>query len=200
MLCICTQELLKKDYADDDIDLLFFKELCFSVPESMYLDILDVPDLQHTFLIRNPALSTPSFYKMCKNELQCEVNLNEAGFRQLYAFYKCVKKSCKTPVTVIDASDLQANPDAVIKQYCQSIGITFEPHMTSWERGPVPGVSRGWSPWMSTIEKSTGFVRIDYEDQKRVQTDGLPVEVQEYIEECMPYYSEMSKDCFKICP
>lgn len=72
--------------------------------------------------------------------------------------------------------------------------------MTSWEKGPAPGVSRGWSPWMTTLEKSTGFVRVDYKDQKRVQTDGLPVDVQEYIEECMPYYSEMSKDCIKVFP
>ena len=188
------QEVLKKDYSNAGIDLLFLKEQCFSVPESMYQEILNLPDVQHTFLIRNPALTIPSFYKMCKDEIGCEVNWNEAGYRQLYDFYKRVsERSRKSSIVVIDASDLQANPDYVMKHYCESIGVPFEPHMTSWAQGPVPGVSRGWHQWVQTLEKSTGFIQIDYANQKQPQIERLSNEVQEYIEECMPYYEEMSE-------
>ena len=100
-----------------------------------------------------------------------------------------------TPPIIVDANDLQASPNTILKRYCDCIGVNFELHMTSWEAGPVPGASRAWARWLSNVEASTGIMQIDHTSQKPAAgLEKLPLEVQEHIEECRQYYLEMFQD------
>ena len=172
--------------------------MAFSIPESMYREVANMPGVQHTFLIRDPSLSLPSLYKICSNEFRCDLDLREAGFKQMFNLYKLVRENCDQSPVVVDASDLQADPIEIMKLYCTLTGIRFESHMTSWDMGPVPGVSRGWAPWLSSIEKSSGIIQVDYANQKPPCLEILPVEARDYVEECQPYYMEMNKERIKI--
>ena len=100
-------------------DLLFTKELAFCIPEAMHGQIATMPGVQHTFLIRDPALVLSSYIKADSDVTSHEFDLKEAGYKQLYPeLYKCVKESHDTVPVVVDASDLQANPNEIMKLYC----------------------------------------------------------------------------------
>lgn len=151
-----------------------------------------MPNIQHTFLIRDPKRAISSYFKTSKNLtykdefLQCE-----AGFKELCDFYRLVKRVTLTTPIVIDAYDLQANPTETLKQYCEGIGIPFEPHMTTWEQGTsIPGVNKCWEEWVSAVVGSPGIIQADYR-QQRVLLDGLPKEILDCIDECQLYYEEM---------
>lgn len=190
------QELIRNGHTD--FDILFMKEMTFSIPESMYREVANMPGVQHTFLIRDPSRSLPSLCTLCSNELGCDLDVREAGFKQTFNLYKLVRENHDKSPVVVDASDLQANPTEIMKLYCTLTGIRFESHMTCWDMGTVPGVSRGWEQWLSSIEKSTGIIQVDYANQKPTCLENLPVEVCDYVEECQPYYAEMHKERIKI--
>ena len=196
MLHSTLQELIRND--QKDFDIVFMKEMTFTVPESTYTEIANMPGVQHTFLIRDPALSLSSLHKIYSNEIGCDLSLREAGFKQTFNLYKFVKENCDKSPLVVDASDLQANPKEIMKKYCALTGIRFEPHMTSWEMGPVPAVSRGWAQWLSSIERSTGILQVDHTNQTSACLESLPEEIRDYVEECRPYYMEMYKERIRI--
>ena len=70
--------------------------------------------------------------------------------------------------------------------------------MTSWEPGPVPGVSRGWAEWLKTVESSAGIMQVNRADRKPVCLEQLPEKAQRYVEECQPYYMEMFQQRIKL--
>ena len=194
------QDFILGDYTD--IDLLFTKELAFFIPESLLEAVANMPGVHHTFLIRDPVLSISSFVRTNRSEV-CNSKLDgvnllkeETNYKRLCKLYRCVKESrtSDTPPVIVDANDMQANPNAILKQYCDCIDVKFEPHMTLWEAGPVPGASRAWTRWLSTVELSTGIMQIDHASQKTACLEELPLEAQEHIEECRPYYLEMFQE------
>ena len=90
-----------------DIDLFFTKELAFSIPESMYKQIAAMQNVQHTFLIRDPALVLSSYIRADSCVTSSEFDLKEAGYKQLYQFYTCVRKCYhETSPVIVDANDL----------------------------------------------------------------------------------------------
>ena len=96
-------------------------------------------NLKHTFLIRNPLKSIPSYYRAC-NKCGFPSLPNENGIRELYDLFKTVQQVDPTPV-VVDADDLLMNPRELMEQYCNATGLPFEESMLSW----TPGVVSDWT-------------------------------------------------------
>lgn len=178
------------------------KEMAFFIPEFLLKDIANMAGVHHTFLIRDPALSVSSYVRTNRSEVcngepdGVDLLKAETNYKQLCKLYRCVKECnmSDTPPIVVDANDLQASPNAILKRYCDCIGVNFESHMTSWEAGPVPDVSRAWARWLSTVEASTGIIQVIHASQKPAGLKELPLEVQEHIEECRQYYLEMFQE------
>lgn len=165
----------------------------------MYEDVVKMPNIQHTFLIRDPKRAIYSYSKIGdKLHYKYEFDQSEAGYKELCEFYRLVKRNSLTPPIVIDAYNLQAHPAETMKQYCNGIGIQFESHMTSWKPGPIPGVGKCWQEWLSGVVTSTGFIQVDYSKQKAVPLDEMSKEVLDCIKFCQPFYEEMLADCYKV--
>ena len=171
---------------------MFAKEFAFCIPEAMYEEIARMPNIQHTFLIRDPKRAITSYFKTSNNlTYKDEFLQSEAGFKELCDFYRIVKRFTSLSPIVIDAYDLQANPAETLKLYCEGIGIHFEPQMTTWKQGtPIPGVNRCWEEWVSAVVRSNGIIQADYRHQ-RVHLDGMPKDILNCIDECQSYYEEM---------
>jgi len=156
-------------------------------------------DIIHTFLIREPERAVYSHYKLiasAKNYLGYDgLDIQETllSYRELLKLYNLVKECLGTPPVVVSAADLQAYPDELMKNYCDTVGIQYEPHMTTWEPCPVP-VPGIWVEYHRELKASSGFIP---EEQKPVPLEQLPKEVVQCIDECRPSYEAMLGACIK---
>ena len=115
----------------------------------------------------------------------------------VFTIHHMLKKGA-CPV-VVDAIDLQTHPDETMKSYCETVGIQFDPNMTTWEKGSIETRYKLWSAvWHSTVNQSTGFIKIKPEEQKPVPLHELPQDIIKYIDESRFCYEEMKKACLKV--
>jgi len=193
------KSLLCKDY--DGIDVIFSKDMAYCVENkySIFLDE-DLKEFKHTFLIRDPNKAIPSLYQASTNPKLTGWNYFdpiEAGFRQMYELYDFVRENLDDNPVIVDADDLLDQPDEIMKSYCNDVRIPYEPHMTSWEPGPIPDWDV-WSGWHENALKSSGFTpRIKKNAQAKPQPNH-PEEVLKAIEEAMPHYTYLASR--KIVP
>ena len=82
---------------------------------------------------------------------------------------------------VVDADDLLADPDGMMKAYCTATGIQYEENMTTWEPGPVPD----WlefpmdMEWRAEVMQSNGFI------QRNKTAAPLPRDLPDVVSECI---------------
>jgi hypothetical protein len=77
---------------------------------------------KHFILIRNPLNILPSFDKVVPP------SFFELGIAELVSIYS---ELCElgSPPPVIDADDLQRDPEAVLSGLCEDLGIPYQPQM-----------------------------------------------------------------------
>ena len=193
-------KLLLADYPG--MDLVFAKEHAFSLPETMYEDMVKggFSTFIHTFLIRDPERALYSNYKVIRDNyssIQSLLDPPSGGLYELYKFYNFIKwKKGATPI-VVDAADLQAHPDEIMKCYCEAVGICFDQKMMTWEPATCPNQYDIWAPFNTVINQSSGFIKVTPDQQKPVPLHELPAEVMTHIENNRPQYKEMLQDCIK---
>jgi len=191
--------LLLKEYPG--VDLVFSKEMAYCLPEPLHKEILDT-DIIHTFLIREPARAVYSRYKVIESAnnyvgyVHLDTHETLRSYRDLLKLYNLAKEHLGRPPVVINAADLQAYPDELMKKYCNTVGIQYEPHMTTWEPCPTPGL-HVWAEYHKVVKASSGFIQVKPEEQKPVPLEQLPKEVVQCIDECRPSYEAMLGACIK---
>lgn len=110
-----------------------------------------------TFLIRHPRYAIPSYYRCCIPPLVERTKFfdfmpSEAGYEELRRLFDYCKEtglvgpdvcgqgantfnsdSNSPQICVIDADDLLDDPEGVLRQYCDSIGVDFRQEMLTWD-------------------------------------------------------------------
>lgn len=110
-----------------------------------------------TFLIRHPKFAIPSYYRCCIPPLLDRTGFNpfmpnEAGYEELRRLFDYCKdtglvgpavcgqdnsgvetKPGQLQISLIDADDLLDDPEAILRQYCESIGLEFSKEMLTWD-------------------------------------------------------------------
>lgn len=116
------------------------------------VEILDMPDHTHAFLIRAPERVVASYRN--KNELRSPEML---GFAQVRAYFEReAHRSGKTP-PVVDSDAILANPARQLEELCIAIGISWDPAMLGWAKGPHPDDGIWGAHWYDKVNASTGF-------------------------------------------
>lgn len=148
----------------------------------------------HSFLIRNPQRVVLSHYKASKEYFMTARSRDEIGFTQVHDFYFFLCQHLSTGPVIIDADDLLANPEEMMKLYCKNVGLTYKHGMTKWESG------RGWDPdfrkqmlysdpsWQEKAIKSTGFKE---PTPLPTLSHDIPTEVTQCIQESFIPYNEL---------
>lgn len=108
--------LLTKDY--DGVELIFSKDMAYAIDNHFDL-LLDkkLHEFQHTFLVRDPRRTVLSLYKASMNTQLTGwdyFDAEEAGFTQLKDLYEFVRKHFDENPVVVDADDLQQDPEGTI--------------------------------------------------------------------------------------
>lgn len=151
---------LSKEY--DGVDFVFSKDMAYYLEGNF--DILrkeGLSDYKHSFLIRNSQKAIPSLYRASTNTKKTgwdHFDSKEAGFRQMLDLYDFIVKELKTTPVIIDAEDLLASPEEMMKKYCEATELPYQENMTTWEPRDVPEWDL-WDGWHDAVLKSSGFVR-----------------------------------------
>ncbi|KAK9146072.1 hypothetical protein Sjap_005975 [Stephania japonica] len=140
---------------------------------------------KHFILIRNPLDILPSFDKVVPPSFL------ELGLANLVSLYSELSELGRAP-PVIDAADLQQNPEATLRDLCEDLGIPFQQAMLKWEQGPkqVDGV---WAPWWyKSVHKSTGF------ESKREYPLPFPSSHYDLLEQSLPFYNMLRRKTRRV--
>ena len=159
---------------------LFIKDHAYYIEHIADAAFLD--GFQHTFLIRDPAEALPSYFHKWP-----DLSYAETGYEaQQRLFDKVLAHTGEVP-PIIDAADLVADPVALVRAYCDAVGIAFDEQALSWqppaedpENGPWDG-----GPWHQYLSTSTGFKARSHNPYPDVHDNGR---MQQFYERCLPAY------------
>ncbi|MED6222307.1 hypothetical protein PIB30_063100 [Stylosanthes scabra] len=135
---------------------------------------------KHFILIRNPLDILPSFDKVVAP------SFFELGLAELVRIYNELRELGKPP-PVIDAAELQQDPEGTLRGLCDDLEIPFQPTMLSWEAGPK-SIDGLWAPWWyESIHKSTCF------KQEKKYPQSFPFSLYDLLEQCLPLYNMLRR-------
>ena len=116
---------------------------------------------------------------------------NEIGFAEQRRLFDILQERDGRSPVVIDSDDLLADPPAMVKRYCDAIGIAFIADALSWEPGERSEVL--WydgddSIWHETLKHSDGL-KAQVRDPVDVAT--LPAKLQDYHADFISHYRHL---------
>lgn len=143
------QRVVSQCLAPSDHTVGYQKHMCHHMVDGFPLDWLD--EVTNVFLLRDPARVLKS-YAMKRQT----VTAADIGFHQQRLLFDRVIKGGGSPVAV-DASDIRAAPEKMLRQLCDTVGIAFDPAMLSWPAGARSEDGIWAQHWYDAVWQSTGF-------------------------------------------
>ncbi|KAL8995925.1 MAG: hypothetical protein Q9169_004461 [Polycauliona sp. 2 TL-2023] len=110
------------------------------IPNPTVLPTKVIETFKFIFLIRDPVSAVPSMYRCFipplsdqTDETPQSLNAEEFGYREIRILFDHLRaKDSSTMPILIDAEDLLANPEGIIRPLCSHLGIPFSSSMFSW--------------------------------------------------------------------
>jgi hypothetical protein len=130
---------------------VFFKDTTDVRYPAVLADSGFLAGARHTFLIRRPDEVAASFYAL-KPDMVC----SDIGLERMWELYQAVLDAGGPEPVCLDAADLVRDPAAVMRAYCERLGIEFRPHAMSWS----PGARQEWQRserWHASVSASSGI-------------------------------------------
>ena len=155
--------------------ILFQKHMAHHVRNMPSLDW--IAGLTNFILIRDPLLIASSYF-----ERTGRISVSSTALPDLVKIFDLVSEIAGSQPVVVDANRLLASPRKQLLQLCNSIDISFDDAMLSWEVGrkETDGV---WADhWYQSVRESSGFRPLA---AKSVPTNA---EVIEAAEQARPFY------------
>lgn len=107
---------------------------------------------RHVVLIRHPARVVASYSR--KMEL---LSAEVMGFPQQERLWGQLTAARGAAPAVVDADNILADPEGVLRRLCAVIGLDWDSAMLSWPPGLRPE-DGAWAPhWYDAVWRSTGF-------------------------------------------
>lgn len=158
--------------------VLFFKNMTHHLLD---LNRSFMKNLTNVILTRNPVDMLPSFDKVIKNP-----SIDDVGYKLHIDLIEEFRKN-DIDFVVLDSKNVLLNPEGVLKQLCDHIGMPFDENMLKWKpsKRPEDGV---WAKyWYDNVHKSSGF------SAYKPKTTPFPKHLEPLLKECLPYYNELQK-------
>ena len=162
-----------------------FKDMAYYVPDYIMDDEEFLNRIVNTFMIREPAKTILSYYKVDPN-----VTKDEIGYEYLFKLFRRVADlNDNEPPVVISAEDLEEDPEGTVKAYCEAVGIPFKADSLQWSQRE-PDEWKGWDEWHKDAVASSGI-------QKDMETFDMTIDdephLRSYYEYHLPFYEGMHK-------
>lgn len=110
-------------------------------------------ELRHAFLIRDPGPMLASLASVYPHP-----TLDDTGLPQQVEIFERVRRTTGNLPPIVDAREVLADPERMLRKLCAALGVEFTPRMLSWAPGPraTDGV---WAKhWYDAVVKTTGFL------------------------------------------
>ena len=148
----------------------------------------------HVFLIRNPAKTISSLYNKWPSFDELEV-----GFPEQRALFDLLTALNGVAPLVMDSDDILENPEAMVKAFCDAVGIPFIPEALSWEPGADANVYSWWDggSFHANLKQSTGIKR---QLRSYVEVADAPHRVQQVLRRMKPHYEHLYQHRLKPGP
>jgi hypothetical protein len=186
-------ESIVKSITDDAKNKrVFFKDMCVHIhnPKGYYATSKLLNLFTNTFLIRHPEPSIMSHLK-CNPDMIFE----EVGYDYQYQVFRILCELKGTPPPLIDAFDLENDPEGIIRSYCKLVDIPYIPESLMWTESVPKQFKKGEKTWHVDVVKSTGFQRgMEVFDEQIKNNDKF----KRYYEWSLPFYEAMKK--YRIVP
>ncbi len=133
----------------------------------------------NVFLVRDPREMLPSLI----NQIP-EPTLQDTGLNRQAELFEQMRRWGQSPI-VLEARELLLNPERVLRELCQKVGLAFVPAMLTWVAGPRPEDGVWARHWYHNLHRSTGFQKY------KAKTEPFPERLRPLLEECRPYYERL---------
>ncbi len=107
--------------------------------------------MTNILLTRDPRAMLPSLARQLPDP-----TLADTGLAEQVELLRHVRAG-GGPVVVLDARELLLDPEHVLRQACERLGLPFEPAMLRWPAGPKPEDGVWAEHWYDNARASTGF-------------------------------------------
>lgn len=132
-----------------DRGVLFLKQMVHHLTPDVDLSFLD--ECVNVMLIRDPAEVISSLVNQLPDPTPRDVGLE----RQVTLFRDLCRRGQEPPV--LDARGLLSDPEGVLGELCNRVGIGWDLAMLSWPPGPQPEDGPWSKYWYDNVQRSTGF-------------------------------------------
>jgi hypothetical protein len=167
---------------EGDKAAVFFKDMAYHPFDHIIKDDEFIKRLTHTFLIREPEKTILSHAVM-----NPDLTRDEIGYElEFKLFEKIAAVTGQTPV-LIDADELESDPEGITRAYCEAVGIPFIKDSLSWDPGQVPEWD-SWKEWHVDAAESSGI-------QKNMETFDFGLDdrphLRDHYEYHLPFYEKL---------
>lgn len=166
-----TRDVLLGDYPGN----VFFKNMAHHLVD---LDRSFLNEGTNVLLVRDPEQMLPSYsIQIPKPQLW------GIGFPAQTELLE----SLGDDLLVLDAEFLLKDPEAILRQLCERVGLDWQAEMLRWPAGPKPydGV---WAPhWYHRVHESTGFAPY------LSKSEPFPDRLRPVLDEAAPLYERLRK-------
>jgi hypothetical protein len=163
----------------EGIGILYQKQMSHHLLPHMGREWLG--SVTHGFLIRDPRSMLVSL-----GEKLDDFDLLATGLPQQVEIFDYVVRSTGQVPPVIDAAELLAAPEPMLRALCAVLDVEFSPRMLSWPPGPRPTDGAWAKYWYERVERSTGF-----ESQAKEELPELTGRLAAIERQCRPLYEKL---------
>lgn len=164
--------------------VLFMKQMAHHLVD---LDRRFLSRVRNVFLIRDPEQMLPSLTIQLP-----DAGLADTGLEMQWQLFEALVAAGQSPA-IVDSRELLLDPEGVLRELCDHLGIPFYDAMLHWEAGPraEDGV---WAPhWYHAVHRSTGFSAYRHKDK-------FPEALRPLLEECRPWYEKLFTHAIRANP
>lgn len=155
----------------------FFKHMTHHLIE-LKMDFLS--ETVNILLTRDPVDMLPSYAEQIEKP-----SLVDVGYKAHSELLNHLQSIGQNP-PVLDSKQILLNPQKVLNELCERIGIPFQEAMLHWKAGARPE-DGSWAPyWYKSVHQSTGFGKYV------PKSAPFPEALKPLLHECQPYYKQLS--------
>lgn len=163
-------------------EVLFLKNMAHHLIE---MDVSFLTKMTNLFLIRNPKQLIASFAQVIEHP-----TMQDIGAKRQQELYQYLLDSGQKAI-VLDSGELLKNPEKVVRQTCEALGISFSLNMLQWKAGARPEDGAWATHWYKNVHASTGF------QKQKTSERTLPAHCTALYEAAKPYYDTLFEQSIK---
>ncbi len=138
-------------------------------------------EMTHVFLIRDPRPMLASLAQKLG-----DFDLLETGLPQQVEIYDRVVATTGRVPPIVDAADVLAAPEPMLRRLCAALAVPFSRRMLHWPPGPRDTDGIWAKHWYQRVEASTGF-----EAREPAAEVALTARLAEFEARCRPLYEKL---------